>query len=452
MEVQHGSDNGCWHFLFTLPYSLSDNLHVNEGNDIPAIRPSFPKRIGARIERNLRRVYTEAKYNAHRSRAYRSGQTDSVADVVVIGAGIAGLAAAYELQQAGHRVTILEASSQPGGRASTIREPFGDGLYIDAGGFRFSPTHFLIRDYLRLFDIQYTPFYPARGDMFVYLDGKLARRKVAEPIDPDWLPRTLTSEEKWMFAQEIETNMYRVCGGVDSLVDAFVKRLAGCIHPYSEVRQITQDKSGVTVEFLRDGDKNSVRADYVVCAVPNGVLKNITLNPAPAPDKQEMISLLANRPSLLVYFQMPTEYWTGQNLTGFGVTDTVGEIWTPILDPDSEMCLTISYTKDDAALELLAMPDEVRVATTVQRCAQFLPWFGDFVQKNVVISWDEDRLICGSRSTACYHSQSQMDAVRRAEGRVHFAGEHTASLQLGWMEGALESARRVTQEIGTRAS
>ena len=35
--------------------------------------------------------------------------------VVVIGAGLAGLAAAYELKQAGHEVTILEAQLRPGG-------------------------------------------------------------------------------------------------------------------------------------------------------------------------------------------------------------------------------------------------------------------------------------------------------------------------------------------------
>ena len=41
--------------------------------------------------------------------------------VVVIGAGIAGLTAAYELRKAGHRCTVLEASHRPGGRNLTLR-------------------------------------------------------------------------------------------------------------------------------------------------------------------------------------------------------------------------------------------------------------------------------------------------------------------------------------------
>ncbi len=55
--------------------------------------------------------------------------------VIVIGAGLAGLSAAYELQQARHDVTILEAQTRVGGRVSTLRDFFSDGL--DAGRNRF---------------------------------------------------------------------------------------------------------------------------------------------------------------------------------------------------------------------------------------------------------------------------------------------------------------------------
>jgi monoamine oxidase len=53
--------------------------------------------------------------------------------VLVLGAGLGGLAAAYELNRAGFPVTVLEARSRPGGRVTTYRDPFADGLYAEMG-------------------------------------------------------------------------------------------------------------------------------------------------------------------------------------------------------------------------------------------------------------------------------------------------------------------------------
>jgi len=61
--------------------------------------------------------------------------------VIVIGAGLAGLSAGFELTEAGHDVTILEAQTRPGGRAFSIRQPFSDNLYAEAGATRLrKPT------------------------------------------------------------------------------------------------------------------------------------------------------------------------------------------------------------------------------------------------------------------------------------------------------------------------
>jgi len=47
--------------------------------------------------------------------------------VIIIGMGMAGLAAGYESKRAGHDVTILKATQRVGGRVLTTREPFFDG-------------------------------------------------------------------------------------------------------------------------------------------------------------------------------------------------------------------------------------------------------------------------------------------------------------------------------------
>src|SRR5205814_5555010 len=53
--------------------------------------------------------------------------------VVILGAGLAGLAAGYELKKAGYAVTLIEARTRPGGRVLTYRDPFADGLYAEMG-------------------------------------------------------------------------------------------------------------------------------------------------------------------------------------------------------------------------------------------------------------------------------------------------------------------------------
>ncbi|MDQ3140510.1 MAG: FAD-dependent oxidoreductase [Pseudomonadota bacterium] len=87
--------------------------------------------------------------------------------VVILGAGIAGLVAAYELGRAGYKVTVLEARDRVGGRVWTIRggetirqmgrpdqrAEFDDGLYFNAGAARIPTHHHAILDYARKLNV-----------------------------------------------------------------------------------------------------------------------------------------------------------------------------------------------------------------------------------------------------------------------------------------------------------
>jgi monoamine oxidase len=87
--------------------------------------------------------------------------------VVVLGAGIAGLVAAYELQQAGYTVTMLEARNRVGGRVWTIRggerieqidrplqqAQFSDGQYFNAGPARIPSWHHAILGYAKRLNV-----------------------------------------------------------------------------------------------------------------------------------------------------------------------------------------------------------------------------------------------------------------------------------------------------------
>lgn len=115
--------------------------------------------------------------------------------MTVIGAGLAGLSAAYELTQLGHDVTILEARTRPGGRVYTVREPFSDGLYVEHGAMYIPSTHDLTLKYVSLFNLPLEPHFPPARDLRTveYVRGK--RLSVKWPEEPLW-PVDLTPEEK----------------------------------------------------------------------------------------------------------------------------------------------------------------------------------------------------------------------------------------------------------------
>src|SRR5690348_5344482 len=92
--------------------------------------------------------------------------------VIVMGAGIAGLACAYELKRRGHDVTVLEASGRAGGHVRTLHDPFADGLYADAGAEHFYyPGYTEYWRYLKEFSLTAIP-YPRRDNMMRFLNGE----------------------------------------------------------------------------------------------------------------------------------------------------------------------------------------------------------------------------------------------------------------------------------------
>jgi monoamine oxidase len=98
--------------------------------------------------------------------------------VIVVGAGLAGLAAALALRDDAWNVTILEARARPGGRVYTLREPFSDGLYAEAGAARIQDTHEFTLRYVKRFNLELDPFFPSDGNNVTCVAG---RRIVMHP-------------------------------------------------------------------------------------------------------------------------------------------------------------------------------------------------------------------------------------------------------------------------------
>lgn len=106
-------------------------------------------------------------------------------DVVVVGAGLAGLTAARALVAAGRSVTVLEARDRVGGR--TLNHDLGDGQVVEAGGQFAGPTQNHVLALAEQLDVKTYPAF-ADGDT-VYVHKDRAKRFDGDiPPDPLALP------------------------------------------------------------------------------------------------------------------------------------------------------------------------------------------------------------------------------------------------------------------------
>lgn len=107
-------------------------------------------------------------------------------DVIVIGAGLAGLQAARRLEAEGHHVTVLESSNGVGGR---IRTDLVDGFLLDRGFQVLNPAYRAVRNWIDIKALGLQQF-----DVGVMVRDEQGLTTLAHPLrHPTLLPRTLRS-------------------------------------------------------------------------------------------------------------------------------------------------------------------------------------------------------------------------------------------------------------------
>jgi monoamine oxidase len=129
-------------------------------------------------------------------------------DVVVVGAGLAGLSAARALREAGRSVAVLEARDRVGGR--TLDHGIGDGKVVEVGGQWVGPTQHRLLALANDLGIETFPTYNV-GENLVALGERKQRYRGAIPrINPlvllevgqarfrlDRMARTVPLEAPW---------------------------------------------------------------------------------------------------------------------------------------------------------------------------------------------------------------------------------------------------------------
>ncbi len=447
--------------------------------------------------------------------------------VIVAGAGLAGLCAAYELEALGHEVTVVEAQTRPGGRVQTLRDPFDDGLFAEAGASRIPTWHDLTLAYVRTFGLTLVPFEPAGVPSMRYAYGQrssllpgaafewpfgisadqrrltpaeIRRRYIAplideigDPLSTAWVPESLrkydrVTRDEYLRAQGVSKaalhmmnlgstpvarfrsfldvlhenaverelrrragiqndQFLKIDGGNDRLPRAFADHLAGHIKYQCAVQAIEHDAHSVRV-FHRTGERvESSEADYVVCAVPFSTLRSVAFFPALTSGKRSAIDALPYESVTRIYLQSRERYWMREGLSGFGETDHPMEIWDSTYGLPGSRGILMSYNRGPKARKLGRQSEAAQLRFGLNAIEHVYPGIRKNYERGFVKVWDHDPW---ARGAVAYLLPGQVSSLQphiaHPEGRIHFAGEHASSLR-GWMQGALESGRRVATEI-----
>ncbi|HEX8596466.1 MAG TPA: FAD-dependent oxidoreductase [Pseudomonas sp.] len=422
---------------------------------------------------------------------------------IVVGGGLAGLTAAYELQGKGWQVTLLEAKPSLGGRSGLATSEW-------IGNAKAQPV---LNQYLNQFKLTSvpapefvrTPSYLIDGVYFTKAELALKQpataeamkryeetldnlaRSITDPENPaanstlfaldqinvaNWLDRlSLPATARQLINQQIRTRydepsrlslLYfaqqsrvnrdiedrdlraaRLPGGSAVLVESFVKQIK-TIKTNSPVSAIIQEKDGVTVKVGSVG----YSADYVVVAVPLRALNKIQMTPAL--DAQHMGAIKSTnygwRDQIMLKFKTPV--WDSKaRLSGEIYSNTgLGMLWIePALKGGANVVINLS---GDNARIMQSFGDKQLVDQVLIRLHAFYPlargaYTGYEIRRySVDPSTGGAYLAFGPGQISKYWRMWEKPVLR-----VAFAGEHTDTLFPGTLEGALRTGQRAASQV-----
>ncbi|MGH8384981.1 MAG: flavin monoamine oxidase family protein [Pseudomonas sp.] len=422
---------------------------------------------------------------------------------IVIGGGISGLTAAYELQNKGWQVTLLEAKSSLGGRSGMASsEWIGNdktqpvlNKYVSTFKLSTTPAPEFVRTPGYLIDGVYYSAAdlatkdPVTADALKRFEKTLddLARSIDDPLNPaanntlhaldqinvsSWLDKqSLPPTARQLINQQIRTRydepsrlslLYfaqqsrvyrgvsdrdlrasRLAGGSPVLAQAFVKQLK-TIKTSSPVSAITQDKDGVTVKAGSVG----YQADYVVLAVPLRALNKIQM--IPALDAQHLAAIKGTnygwRDQIMLKFKTPV--WEPKaRMSGEIYSNTgLGMLWIePALKGGANVIINLS---GDNARVMQAFGDKQMADQVLIRLHEFYPQARGSFTGYEIRRYSTDPSMGGAYLAFGPGQISKFWRIwERPIQRVAFAGEHTDTLYPGTLEGALRTGQRAASQV-----
>lgn len=409
--------------------------------------------------------------------------------VIVVGAGISGLAAGQTLRKSGANVIFLEAGEYVGGRIRTdmsLGAPFEYGAGWIHGPSEENPIQQLAQDInapvfltdddnLEIFGPDRNPLTDAE---YAYVDETYERlmrklymrvrrwdkRSIAEAI-ADMEPEVLENPlGRWLLSAFIEfdigagiedisaANAFAdtafngddvvLLNGYDKILAPLAKGLD--IRLNTPVDQISYNENGVMV--------SDMRADYAICTAPLGVLKAQTIHfdpPLPA-EVQTAIAELGFGSVTKIAMKFKTAFWD-EGTQYFGITTEPKGRWNYWLNyrtfSDENILLGLSFGRYAPVADRMNPSEMTEDALDVLRPV----WGGAVGTPEAVLTthWSEYPNFRGAYSyPQVGGSPDQFEIFAQPlEDRLFFAGEHTIFNYHSTTHGALMSGLRAANAI-----
>lgn len=414
-------------------------------------------------------------------------------DVIIIGAGAAGLAAARELHKNKVRFQILEARERVGGRASTLSKHFpielgpefvhGEAKRVNAyleeqglSSFEIPDLHHSFeRGKLRPIEI-WNPIaetlkkIPKQKQDCSLAEGLKKTRDApakdieatrayfqgfdAVLIDKVSLKQMLSTQSQ--VTQPDERRVGRTLEGYQSLFTSIAQPFQSKIRFNCIVEKVVWKKGEVRVQLASSGLQagKTLRAKKLLVTVPVGVLKQ-TAGTKGAIDflptlKQKQLALeyLEMGPVVKLGLEFTSDFWSKKfhgPVAMFHARKNYFQTWwtaSPMHWP-----LITAWSGGDPALALSTLAPNEQEKLALEELAPMLKSSVKFLKKNLIKmhhhDWLSDPFARGAYSFVKVGGEKARARLGRpVEQTLYFAGEATSTEQNGTIEGALETGER----------
>ncbi|GGK66686.1 flavin monoamine oxidase family protein [Rufibacter glacialis] len=348
-------------------------------------------------------------------------------EVMVVGAGLSGLSAAYYLQKKGIRALVLEARERCGGRILTVRAP-GNNTPVEMGATWFADKHTYLRQLLQ--DLNLPTFYQYQKGTGVF------ETHPAEPPQFFQLPGT-------------EVPSYRVAGGTSAIIEALERQMGqDQIKVNSALAGVVEQRDHLEVR-TQQGETFTCR--HLILTLPPYLCLAQHLTFEPALPKglvsvmEQTHTWMGESIKFAVEYQQP--FWKQKGYSGsvFSQAGIIQEMYDHSNAEETRFALKGFLSSSASKLEEEQRESAVRkqlVKLLGAEAAHYLSYTEKVWQKEEYTFAEYGRFLMPHQNNG-----HPLYAQPLMNGKLHVAGSETSPYFGGYLDGAVYSGLAVATKV-----